>query len=137
MDQKGEGQREGLETIQRPIEEAAKKVAHTTKSYRLKEYKKNTDRYYCERRGSGEKFQTNREQGAHESGLESQGRACCELQLDAGQKHTEKKASDRTVRERQRHGRHRCMGKRTAETLCGGFCRSRGDNRRTGNIIMK
>ena len=40
MDQKGEGQREGLETIQRPIEEAAKKVAHTTKSYRLKENKK-------------------------------------------------------------------------------------------------
>ena len=36
-------------------------------------------------------------------GQESQSRAYCEMQLDAGQKHMEKKASDRTIRERRLH----------------------------------
>ena len=58
MDRKGGAQKEGLETIQRQIEEAAKKVAHTTKSDRQKEAKKTPTESFCEIRGSGEEFQT-------------------------------------------------------------------------------
>ena len=49
----------------------------------------------------------------------------CRLLL--GKKNAEKTALDRTVREWYFHGRQRCLGQRTTETLCGGLCRSRGD----------
>ena len=54
----------------RGIEEGAKRIAHTTQSDRQKRSGKNSERRYCERSGSGEEFQTNREKGAHGTGQE-------------------------------------------------------------------
>ena len=69
MDQKDEAQDEDLETIQRGIEEeAAKKIAHTRKFDRQKEVKKAPTEVTAREGGSGEEFQTDREQGAHETG---------------------------------------------------------------------
>ena len=44
MDKRGEAHKGGLETIQRHIEEAAKKVAHTTKSERARTPEEDTMR---------------------------------------------------------------------------------------------
>ena len=109
----------------RGIEEEAKRIAHTTQSDRQKRSGKNSERRYCERSGSGEEFQTNGEKSAHGTG---QGRACCEMRLDAWQKNIETKACDRTVRARQFHGGQRCFGEIITETLCGGLRGSKRDD---------
>ena len=61
MGQNGQAKKEGSETIQKHIEEAAKKVAHTTKSDWLKEAN-NTGKDDCGRRGSGDPEETTEKQ---------------------------------------------------------------------------
>ena len=101
MDQKDDVQNEDLDTVHRCIEDATKKIYHTTQADRQKEARKPPDNFAV----SGER--TNREEGAYETGEESQGRAHSKMQSDAWQKNIEKKASDRTTREQHFHRRQR------------------------------
>ena len=55
-----------------------------------KRCKVNTDRDHCGKRGSGEESRPIERKGTQEAGQEAQGRACREMELDAGQEILEK-----------------------------------------------
>ena len=71
--------KEDLDTIQKSIEEAAKKVAHTTKSDRQKEVSRTSEKSQRERKSSSKMYKTDQEKGAQETSEESQSRSCCEM----------------------------------------------------------
>ena len=90
VDQKGDVQPEDLATIQRGVEEAAEKITHTTSERR--EEVRNAPEEVTVREGATARCSGPIERKVLiETGEESQGRACSEMQLDAGQKNIEKK----------------------------------------------
>ena len=118
---KRDGRRGGdLEAIQESIEEAAKKVAHTTKSERDKEARRTPKKSQNWRRGGSKGYKSNEEKGTQETSKESWGRSSCEVQRDARKEGSEKKTVDGVVSTWQIHGRQRRVESRSSTTLRGG-----------------
>ena len=90
VEQKGDVQPEDLGTIQRGTEEAAEKITHTTSD--TQEEVRNAPEEVTVREGAAARCSRPIErQVLIETGQESQGRACSEKNVDAGQKNIEKK----------------------------------------------
>ena len=104
MTKRGQDQKEDLETIQKSIEEAAKKVAHTTKSDREKEVRRTLDVVRIRGEVAAKCTKSKQEKGTLEGEKESQGRSGCEMQPDACKEEPSKKASDGVVCQWQIHG---------------------------------
>ena len=86
VDYKGEAPKEGLEMIQKHFEHA-----QNTECDRQKDARKTLAEIIVDRRCSGEESRPNWEKGTQEAGQEGQGRACREMELDAGQEILERK----------------------------------------------
>ena len=119
MNNKEEDQKEDLETTEENIEEAAKQVAHTTKSERDKEVRRTPEKSQNWRRGGSKVYKSNREKGIQDTSKERQGRSSCDVQHDARRRESDKKTFDGVVCQWQIHGRQRRMVSGITTTLRG------------------
>ena len=112
---KDEVQHDDLDTIQRGIEDAAKKIKHKSQSDSQKDVRKTPEQVAVREGAATRSFSPVERRVLMKQARKARARAR-EVQHGAWQKNIVKKASERTVRDRQFHKRQRCQGQRTTET---------------------